>query len=195
MRFLWLFCLGLFSTFTFAQDPSSIKNIPLESATADVPGTAGSTKDDKPATDQFQQTLTTLFDAPSSTAQANCAQRNAKACVECVHKPIAECSAAHISERSKPERDHFFAMGDGRRVLHPDKKSWLWFAVAHATMWVSGVAAVRNSPTSNQGADSAYPAAAVLTGVDLLVFKTISPAWSVGPPIYATVCWSRAALK
>jgi hypothetical protein len=197
MRFRWLFCLGLFSTFAFGQE-RSIKNISLQNDAAVVPITAGSTSDNRPASVPLQPTPPTpitLFDAPFPTAQSNCTQDNAKLCPECMHGPISDCPAGPVTERSQPERDHFFSMGDGRRALRPDKKSWLWFAAAQATMWVSGVAAVKNSPASNQGADSAYPAAAVLTGMDLLFFKTIGPVWSVGRPIYATVYWSRAALK
>jgi hypothetical protein len=34
-----------------------------------------------------------------------------------------------------------------------------------------------------------------MTGMDLLVFKTISPSLSVGPAIYAMVHYSRAAAR
>jgi hypothetical protein len=100
-----------------------------------------------------------------------------------------------VTERWNRQTDHFFTFGNARRALHPDKKSWMLFAAAHAGMWASTVIAVRNHRTSKEEAHSEYPAAAFMTGMDLLVFKTISPSLSVGPAIYAMVYYSRAAAR
>ena len=100
-----------------------------------------------------------------------------------------------VTERWNGQPDHFFTFGNARRALHPDKKSWLLFAAAHAGMWASTAIAVRNHRTSHEEAHSEYPAVAFMTGIDLLVFKTISPALSVGPPVYAMIHYSRAAAK
>jgi hypothetical protein len=54
--------------------------------------------------------------------------------------------------------------------------------------------AVRNSPVSKE-ANSEYPAVAVMTGIGLLLFQTIRPAISVGPPAYGMVHYSSAASR
>lgn len=138
---------------------------------------------------------TDLADAPSVTQQSSCTQKNGKPCPEWVDKLIGQYPPIDISERWNGQPDHFFTFGNARRALHPNKKSWLLFAVAHAGMWASTEVAVQNSRTSKERAHSEYPAVAFLTGFDLLTFKTISPALSVGPPVYAMIHYSRAAAK
>jgi hypothetical protein len=100
-----------------------------------------------------------------------------------------------MTERWNRQPDHFFTFGNARRALHPDKKSWMLFAAAHAGMWASAVIAARNHRTSREDAHSEYPAAAFMTGMDLLVFKTISPSLSVGPAIFAMFHHSKAAAR
>jgi hypothetical protein len=194
MRFLLSICLGLFSTFTLGQD-FSIQNIPLRNASADIPSTARLTSDGQ-ASVPLRQTPTTtkLFDAPSAV-QSSCTQRNGKPCPAWLHKLVGQYPPVAARERWNGKPDGLFTIGNGRRALHPDKKCWMLFAAAHAGMWASTVMAVRNFPASKEQADSEYPAAAVLTGMDLLLFKTINPALPLGPPVYAMVHYSRAASK
>jgi len=205
MRFLLFFCLGLFSTFTLGQD-FSIQNIPLRNTSADVPSTARSTSarstsarltSDGEASVSLPQapTSTNLFDAPSVTPQSNCIQKNGKPCPGWLQTLIGPYPPIRVSEPWNGQPDRFFTMGNGRRVLHPDKKSWMLFAVAHAGLWASTVIAVRDFPTSGEKAGSEYPAVAALTGMDLLLFKTISPALSIAPPIYGMAHYSWSASK
>jgi hypothetical protein len=197
MRFLFVLCLGLLSTFTFGQAPLSIQDMPRLTASADIPIAAKLTSDNGQASVSGQQTSTpvNLFDAPSATPRSTCTERNGKPCPEWLHKLIGQYPPIDVRERWNGQPDHFFAIGKGRRVLHPDKKSWMLFAVAHAGMWASTVVAVRDYPSSKEKADSEYPAVAFLTGMDLLVFKTFSPALPDGPPAYAMIHYSRAATK
>jgi hypothetical protein len=76
-----------------------------------------------------------------------------------------------LRKRWNRQPDHFFTFGNARRALHPDKKSWMLFAAAHAGMWASTVIAARNHRTSMEGAHSEYPAAAFMTGIDLPGFQ------------------------
>jgi hypothetical protein len=112
-----------------------------------------------------------------------------------VHKLIGRYPPIDLTERWNRQPDHFFTFGNARRALHPDKKSWMLFTAAHAGMWASAVIAVRNHRTSKEEGHSEYPAAAFMTGMDLLVFKTISPSLSVGPAIFAMFHYSKAAAR
>jgi hypothetical protein len=192
MRFLSLLCLGLFSTFTFGQNPFSIQNVPPGTGSADVPAQAKLVGTSVP----FPQmpAPVTPVDAPSATQHSTCVN-NEKTCPEWLHKLIGQYPPVAVSERWNGQPDGFFTMGDGRRALHPDKKSWMLFAVAHAGMWASTAIAVRNFPSSKEQSNSEYPAVAAMTSIDLLLFKTINPAMSVGPPVYAMVHYSRAASR
>lgn len=197
MRFLFVLCLGFFCTFMFAQDSiSNQKTLPLITS-ADPSQAAESSSKSGAAQLGGQQVSepTNLVDAPSATQQSSCTQKNGKPCPEWVHKLIGQYPPIDISERWNGQPDHFFTFGNARRALHPDKKSWLLFAVAHAGMWASTVVAVNNHRTSKEEAHSEYPAVAFLTGFDLLTFKTISPALSIGPTVYAMIHYSRAAAK
>jgi hypothetical protein len=197
MRFLLFLCLGLFSPLASGQDLLSSGNIAPRTASADIPTRATLTSAHDQASVPFQQTpaSTNLVDAPSATQHTTCTQKNGKPCPEWLHRMIGQYPPLHGREQWNGQLDRFLTIGNGRRALHPDKKSWMWFAVAHAGMWASTVIAVRDSPTSKEKAGSEYPAIAALTGMDLLLFKTISPALSVGPPVYALIHYSRAASK
>ncbi|HXJ86765.1 MAG TPA: hypothetical protein VMS18_08120 [Candidatus Binatia bacterium] len=140
-------------------------------------------------------TSTDLADAPSATQQTTCTQKNGKPCPEWVHKLIGQYPPVEVTERWNGQPDHFFTIGNARRALHPDKKSWMLFTLAHAGLWASTIVAVRNQQTSKEHGHSEYPAAAFMTGMDLLLFQTISPALSVGSAIYGTVHYSKAAAK
>lgn len=192
MRFLFVFCLGLFCTCMFGQGPNSNQSTPPRTPVG-LCSAAETTSEDGQA--PVLDAQTTLADAPSVTQQSNCTQNSGKPCPEWVHKLIGRYPTIDVTERWNRQPDHFFTFGNARRALHPDKKSWMLFAAAHAGMWASTVIAVRNHRTSKEEAHSEYPAAAFMTGMDLLVFKTISPSLSVGPAIYATVHYSRAAAK
>ncbi len=193
MRFLLFFCLGLFSTFTLGQD-FSIPSIPLRNPSADLPSTARLTSDGQASASlQQRPTETALLDAPSATQPTPCTQKNGRPCSGWLHTLIGQYPPSHVSEQWDGQPDRFISIGNGRRALHPDKKSWLLFAMAHAGMWASTVIAVKDFPASKETADSEYPAVAVLTGMDLLLFKTFSPAMSLGPPVYGMIHYSRAA--
>ena len=173
-----------------SEDPAQI---PL----AGVSSAAELTSEDGqvPVADLQNSRPAKLVDAPSATQESNCIQNTGKPCPEWVHKLIGRYPPIDVTERWNRQPDHFFTFGNARRALHPDKKSWMLFAAAHVGMWASTVIAVRNHRTSKEEAHSEYPAAAFMTGMDLLVFKTISPALSVGPAIYATFHYSRAAAR
>lgn len=196
MRFLFVLCLGLFCTCMFGQGPISDQSTPPRTPVG-LSSAAESTSEDGQASvpDPRMSTATTLADAPSVTQQSNCTQNSGKPCPEWVHKLIGRYPPIDVTEHWNRQPDRFFTIGNGRRALHPDKKSWMLFAAAHAGMWASTVVAVRNHRTSKDAAHSEYPAAAFMTGMDLLVFKTISPSLSVGPAIYAMVHYSRAAAR
>jgi hypothetical protein len=139
---------------------------------------------------------TSLPDAPSETVRTTCTQGSGTPCPEWVHKLIGQYPPVReVPEVWNHQPDHFFTVGNGRRALHPDKKSWLLFTAAHAGMWAAAVVAVSRHRTSHEEAHSEYPAVAFMTGLDFLFFKTLSPALSVGPPVYATVHYSLAAAK
>jgi hypothetical protein len=193
MRFLLLLCLGLFATFTFGQDLLSIPTMPLRNWSGELPGQADLTSESVP----LPQTFTSVnpVDAPSTIQPSTCTQNNGKTCPEWLHKLIGQYPPVNVPEQWDGQTDGFFTIGNGRRALHPDKKSWMLFAVAHAGMWASTAIAVRNYPRSKEQANSEYPAAAALTGMDLLLFKTINPALPLGPPVYAMIHYSRAASK
>jgi hypothetical protein len=202
MRVLLPLSLALFSTFSFARDLSSTGTAPRQLASADIPARISLTGVHDPGLTSRQQepTSTNLIDAPSvaaqsTTAQSTCTWNNHKPCSALLNKIIGAYPPIRVREEWNGEPDSFFAVGDGRRTLHPDKGSWAWFAVTHAAMWASAVAAARNYPASNQPANSAYPAAAAITGFDFLLFKTISPAMSVAPPVCAIIVYSLAASK
>jgi hypothetical protein len=196
MRFLFVVCLGFFCTCMFAQGPSSNQN-PLRTSLTGLSFAAELTSEDGqvPVADLQNPKSAELADAPSATQESNYTQHTGKPCPEWVHKLIGRYPPIDMTERWNRQPDHFFTFGNARRALHPDKKSWMLFAAAHAGMWASTVVAVRNHRTSTEEAHSEYPAAAFMTGIDLLVFKTISPSLSVGPAIYATFHYSRAAAK
>ena len=197
MRFLFVLCMGLFCNSMFGQDPSSNQSTPPRTPLAGLSSAAELTSGDSqiPVPDPQMSEPMKLPDAPSVTQQANCTQNSGKPCPEWVHKLIGRYPPIDVTERWNRQPDHFFTFGNGRRALHPDKKSWMLFAAAHAGMWASTVIAVRNHRTSKEEAHSEYPAAVFMTGMDLLVFKTISPSLSVGPAIYAMVHYSRAAAR
>jgi hypothetical protein len=196
MRFLSLLCLGLlglFATFTFGQDLLSIQNMPPRTGSAEIPAPAklSSESVSLPRTPASVNPV----DAPSATQHSTCTLNDGKPCPEWLRTLIGQYPPVHVSERWNGQPDGFFTMGNGRRGLHPDKKSWMLFAVAHAGMWASTAIAVKNYPRSKEQANSEYPAVAALTGVDLLLFKTINPALPLGPPIYAMIHYSRAASR
>jgi hypothetical protein len=195
MRFLFVVCLGLFCTRMFAQRPSSNQNTPRISLTG-LSSAAELTSEDGqvPVADLQNPKSAELADAPSATQESNCTQNTGK-CPEWVHRLIGRYPPIDMTERWNRQPDHFFTFGNARRTLHRDKTSWMLFAAAHAGMWAPTVIAVRNHRTSKEEAHSEYPAAAFMTGIDLLVFKTISPSLSVGSAIYATFHYSRAAAK
>jgi hypothetical protein len=197
MRFLFVLCLGLFCTRMFGQGPISNQSTPAPTPLAGLSSAAQLTSEDRqaPVPDPEMSEPTKLADAPSVTQQSNCTQNTGKPCPEWVHKIIGRYPPIDVTERWDGRPDHFFTFGNARRALHPDKKSWMLFAAAHAGMWASAVIAVRNHRTSKEEAHSEYPAVAFMTGMDLLVFKTISPSLSVGPAIYAMFHYSRAAAR
>jgi hypothetical protein len=193
MRFLSLLCLGLFSTLTFGQDLLLIQNLPLRTGATDIPAPA-KLGGESVSLPQMPSSANPV-DAPSAIQPSTCTQNNGKTCPEWLHRLIGQYPPVAAHERWNGQADGFFTIGNGRRALRPDKKSWMLFAVAHAGMWASTAMAVRDFPRSKEQATSEYPAAAALTGMDLLLFKTISPALPVGPPIYAMIHYSRAASK
>ena len=184
MRILLVLCL-LFCTFTFAQDSISNPDVPpATSSQAEL--TSQSILSEGPSN---------LLDSPSAVKALTCTQRDGKPCPEWVHKLVGQYPAHDITEKWNRQPDHFFALGNGRRALHPDKKSWMIFTLAHAGLWASMATSVRNQRASLEDASSAYPAVAALTGLDFVFFKTINPAMSVGPPVYGMVHYIRAAAK
>lgn len=193
MRFLFILFLGSFCTFLFGQDSISKQTTGPRTPSAE----ASSCSQDRQGPVQAQQipAATNLVDTPSATLQSNCIEKNGKPCPEWLHKLIGRYPPIDVSERWNGQPDHFFTFGNARRALHPDKKSWMLFTVAQAGMWASAVIAVRNHRTSKEEAHSEYPAMAFVTGMDFLVFKTISPSLSVGPPVYAMIHYSRSAAK
>jgi hypothetical protein len=197
MRFHFVLCLGLFCTCMFGQGPISNQSTPPRTPLAGLSSAAELTSEDgqAPVPDPQMSKATKLVDAPSVTQQSNCTQNTGKPCPEWVHKLIGRYPPIDVSERWNRQPDHFFTIGNGRRALHPDKKSWMLFTAAHVGMWASTVIAVRNHRTSKEEAHSEYPAVAFMTGMDLLAFKTISPSLSVGPAIYAMFHYSRAAAR
>lgn len=197
MRFLFVLCLGLFSTYAFPQDSISNEKTPPTTTTVDASSAANSTREagQAPIPAQRISPSTNLGDAPSATKQTTCTQNNGKPCPEWLHSLIGQYPPVKVSERWDGQPDHFFTFGDAQRALHPDKKSWMLFTVAHAGMWASTVIAVRNHRTSGEEAHSEFPAVAFMTGMDFLFFKTVSPSLSVGTPVYAMIHYSRAAAK
>ena len=193
MKFPSLLCLGLFSTFSFGQGPLLIQNMPPGIGSAELSAEAKLTSASVPLPQI--PTSVNAVDAPSATQHSTCIQNNGKACPEWLHKLIGQYPPVEVREQWNGRPDGFFTIGTGQRALHPDKKSWMLFALAHAGMWASTVMAVRDFPSSKEQARSEYPAVAALTGMDLLLFKTISPAMAVGPTVYAMVHYSRAASK
>lgn len=195
MKFLLVLCLGFASAFGQGQDFSiptmPLRNTPEASTQTTSAGDSGQASIPQPS----QSAALNAVDAPSAAQAAACTQKNGKPCPEWLHKLIGQYPPVDQHEAWNGQADHFFNFGNARRVLHPDRKSWILFSVAQAGMWASAIAAVRDHRTSGEGAHSEYPAVALLTGMDLLVFKTISPAISVGPPVYAMVHYSRAASK
>jgi hypothetical protein len=91
--------------------------------------------------------------------------------------------------------DGFFHFGNGRRALHPDKRSWAIFAAAHAGLWAATAIAVNRHNRSHEEAHSEYPAVVFMTGFDFLMFKTLSPVLGTGPAIYGTVHYSIASTQ
>ena len=197
MRFLFALSLGFFCVSMFGQDTAANRQPEPQTTSADASAAlqpSGETAQ-HPALAQQASMPAELADAPSATQQSSCTQKNGKPCPEWLHKLIGQYPPIDVRERWDGQADHFFTFGNARRALHPDKKSWMLFAAAHAGMWASAVIAVRNHRTSHEEAHSEYPAVAFMTGMDLLVFKTISPALSVGPPVYSMIHYSRAAAK
>jgi len=139
--------------------------------------------------------LAQLPDAPSTTKATTCTEKNGDPCPEWVHKIIGQYPPVNESEACDGKPDHFLTIGNGRRWLHPDKKSYGIFMAAHAGMWAATVLAVHRSRTSHEDSGSELPVAAFLTGIDFLVFRTYSPAMSIGPVAYATVHYSLAAAR
>ena len=172
MRFIFVLCLGLSSTCMFGQGPISNESTPPRTPLASL-SSAESNSEDKQAlvADPLMPKPTKLVDAPSVTHQSDCIQNAGKPCPEWVHKLIGPYPPIDVTERWNRQPDHFFTFGNARRALHPDKKSWMLFAVAHAGMWASTVIAVRNHRTSKEEGHSEYPAAAFMTGMDLLVSR------------------------
>jgi len=196
MRFIFILWLGFFCSLSFAQNAISNESTAAGATSGNASSAAKSTDESATIKVAVQPAATAadMIDTPSAV-QASCTEKNGKPCPEWVHKLIGRYPPVDVPERWNGQPDHFFTIGNARRALHPDKTSWMLFAVAHAGMWASTVVAVRNHRTSLEEAHSEYPAAAFMTGMDLLLFKTISPALSVGPAAYATVHYSRAAAR
>ena len=197
MRFLFALSLGFFSISMFGQDPTANQQTAPLTTSADTSSASQPSGETAPHPALAQQTSMSagLVDAPSATQSSNCTQKNGKPCPEWLHKLIGQYPPIDMTEHWSGQPDHFFTFGNARRALHPDKKSWMLFTAAQAGMWASAVIAVRNHRTSHEEAHSEYPAVAFMTGMDLLLFKTISPALSVGPPVYAMFHYSKAAAK
>lgn len=196
MRVLFALCLGLCSAYIFGQDLTSNQKTPPQTTAADSSSATRLTSESSQAPiPQQTPAPANLVDTPSATQQSSCTQNNGKPCPEWLHKLTGQYPPIDVTERWNGQPDHFFTVGNARRALHPDKKSWILFTVAHAGMWASTVIAVRNYRTSKEEAHSEYPAVAFMTGFDLLFFKTVSPAISVGPPVYAMIHYSRAAAR
>lgn len=193
MRFLFVLWLGFFCTSPFGQD--SLCNQITPGATPGHSSTAANSSSQTQRPSQPPATPTHLVDAPSATKISTCTQADGKPCPEWLQTLIGQFPRSDVSEHWNGHPDHFFTFGNARRALHPDKKSWMVFTLAHAGMWAAAVTAVRNNRSSGQEAHSGYPAVAFLTGLDFLVFKMASPALSVGPPIYATIQYSKTAAK
>jgi hypothetical protein len=198
MRFLFVLCLGLFSAFAFSQDSISNEKTPPTTTTADASSAANSTSESGQAPIPAQRTSpsTNLGDAPSTTQRTTCTENNGKPCPEWVHRLIGQYPPVkEVSEHRNRQPDHFFTLGNAQRALHPDKKSWMLFTLAHAGMWASTVVAVRNHQTTMEEAHSEYPAVAFMTGMDFMFFKTVSPSISVLPPVYAMIHYSKVTAK
>jgi hypothetical protein len=73
-------------------------------------------------------------------------------------------------------------------VLKPNKRSWAIFVAAHAAEW--GALAVANR--QKEPWHSEAPAVAAITGLDLLIFKGMSPAMSWEGGVYGVVHYLRA---
>lgn len=196
MRFLLSISLALFSISMFGQDPTAKEQTAPRTTSADASSSLQPSRESAqhPALAQQASMPADLADAPSATRQSNCTQKNGKPCPEWLHKLIGQYPPIDVTEHWNGRPDHFFTFGNARRALHPDKKSRMLFAAAHAGMRASAAIAVRNHRTSHEEAHSEYPAVAFMTGIDLLV-KTISPALSVGPPVCSMIHYSRAAAK
>lgn len=90
--------------------------------------------------------------------------------------------------------DRFWTLAPGR-TLHPSRKAWVLFAGAHAALWGATVFAVRRHATSGELAESEYPAVAGCTVLDLVLFRTVSPVFSLGTPIYGIAHYLHSGLK
>lgn len=99
------------------------------------------------------------------------------------------------AEKWDGRTDRFIHFGNGRRVLHPSKKSWIIIGASHSALWGVTVFAVRRHVTSLEDASSEYPAVGFVTGIDLLLFMTVSPVSSIGYPIYGFQHYLRAGLR
>jgi hypothetical protein len=89
-------------------------------------------------------------------------------------------------------RDHLWSFGDGERVLHPDKLSWAVCLGMEGGAIASTVWAVQRHKTSHEEAHAEYPVMAVETGLNVLLFKTMSPLMVVGVDAYRMVHYFKA---
>lgn len=110
-------------------------------------------------------------------------------------KLVGSCPFDKRYENWDGAPDGFFHFGDSNRWLHPMKKSYAIFFVAHVGLWAATAVAVHKHLTSREEAHSEYPAVAAMTGLDFLVFKTVSPSLSVGAPVYGMIHYSIAAAR
>jgi hypothetical protein len=109
-----------------------------------------------------------------------------------IAKLAGSCPFDKRVSQPRYEKDHLWSFGDGERVLHPDKVSWAVCLGMEGGAIASTVWAVERHRTSHEEAHSEYPVMIAATGVNVLLFKTMSPLMVVGVDAYRMVHYLKA---
>ena len=132
-----------------------------------------------------------IAQSPDPTLQ-DCTYKD-KICPVWLHKLIGpypvEDNKIHYPKYKEYHKDNFFSFRTyNDPILHPDKKSWVIFIGSHALAWTSLVITNHNKEAWHSEA----PALGAITGLDLIMFKCVSPSFSIEASTYSTIHYLRS---
>jgi hypothetical protein len=102
--------------------------------------------------------------------------------------PVFQASTTVVDDTQRPDGFFAFRTSFDAPALRPNKKSWAIFLASHAAAWGALVAA--NHQKEHWGSEA--PALGVVTVMDFVMFKCVSPSLSVEGAGWAIQHYLRA---